>query len=162
MPDRRGSHDRAVLRGGTIPGIDTAAPHALHSAHLACATESVEIAQGTSDLSARTEQTAANLQKAASSMDELSATIRQTADHSELANKLSTMASEVATRGGQAVEQVVTTTMGRIVDSVLATGVLIGEISRAAHEQSAGAAISLKDQAERLAMSVSQFEFGGR
>jgi methyl-accepting chemotaxis protein len=76
-------------------------------------------------------------------------------------------------------------TMNRIVDSVRETGVLIGEISRAAQEQSAGvgqvnesvgeldgmtqqnaalveqsaaAAMSLKDQAERLASAVNQFE----
>ncbi|RPH40736.1 MAG: chemotaxis protein, partial [Burkholderiales bacterium] len=242
-------------------------------------TASVEIAQGNSDLSVRTEQTSANLQRAASSMEELSATIRQTADHSEQADRLSSVASEVAVRGGQAVEQVVATmagitessrkiadiigvidgiafqtnilalnaaveaarageqgrgfavvasevrtlaqrsadaareiksliedsvsrveqgsrlvgeagsTMGRIVDSVRETGVLIGEITRAANEQSAGvglvnesvgeldgmtqqnaalveesaaAALSLKDQAERLAAAVSQFEFARR
>ncbi|MFM1990695.1 MAG: hypothetical protein RJA99_3652 [Pseudomonadota bacterium] len=242
-------------------------------------TASVEIAQGNSDLSTRTEQTAANLQRAASSMAQLSATIRQTAEHSEQAERLSSVASDVAIRGGQAVEQVVATmaeitqssrkiadiigvidgiafqtnilalnaaveaarageqgrgfavvasevrtlaqrsagaareikslieesvgrveqgsrlvgeageTMGRIVESVRETGVLIGEISRAANEQSTGvglvnrsvgeldamtqqnaalveesaaAAITLKDQAERLAGAVSQFEFGGR
>jgi methyl-accepting chemotaxis protein len=230
-------------------------------------------------LSIRTEQTSANLQRAASSMAQLSSTIRQTADHSEQANRLSSVAPEVAVRGGQAVEQVVDTmagitqssrkiadiigvidgiafqtnilalnaaveaarageqgrgfavvasevrtlakrsadaareiksliedsvsrveqgsrlvgeagaTMGRIVDSVRETGVLIGEISRAANEQSAGvglvnasvgeldgmtqqnaalveesaaAALSLKDQAERLAGAVSQFEFALR
>jgi methyl-accepting chemotaxis protein len=238
-------------------------------------TASVEIAQGNGDLSERTELTAANLQKTASSMEELAATVRQTAEHAGDADRLSTVASEVATRGGQAVEQVVSTmaeitqssrkiadiigvidgiafqtnilalnaaveaarageqgrgfavvasevrmlaqrsagaareikslieesvsrveqgsrlvadagaTMNRIVDSVRETGVLIGEISRAAQEQSAGvgqvnesvgeldgmtqqnaalveqsaaAAMSLKDQAERLASAVNQFE----
>jgi methyl-accepting chemotaxis protein len=236
---------------------------------------SVEIAQGNGDLSERTEQTAANLQKTASSMEELAATVRQTAEHAGDADRLSTVASEVATRGGQAVGQVVSTmaeithssrkiadiigvidgiafqtnilalnaaveaarageqgrgfavvasevrtlaqrsagaareikslieesvsrveqgsrlvadagtTMSRIVDSVRETGVLIGEISRAAQEQSAGvglvnesvgeldgmtqqnaalveesaaAAMSLRDQAERLAAAVNQFE----
>jgi methyl-accepting chemotaxis protein len=238
-------------------------------------TASVEIAQGNGDLSERTEHTAANLQKTASSMERLAATVRQTAEHASHADRLSSVASEVATRGGQAVEQVVSTmaditqssrkiadiigvidgiafqtnilalnaaveaarageqgrgfavvaaevrtlaqrsagaareikslieesvgrveqgsrlvaeagaTMGRIVGSVRETGVLIGEISRAAQEQSAGvglvnesvgeldgmtqqnaalveqsaaAALSLKDQAERMAAAVGQFE----
>ncbi|MEI7443670.1 MAG: methyl-accepting chemotaxis protein [Burkholderiales bacterium] len=288
----RGAGERLRLDLAAVR-VDTPAARDLHAAltrigttlrEVAVAAESVrtasvEIAQGNSDLSARTEQTAANLQRAASSMEELSATIRQTAEHSGQANQLSSVASEVATRGGRAVEQVVTTmaeitqssrkiadiigvidgiafqtnilalnaaveaarageqgrgfavvasevrtlaqrsadaareikslieesvgrveqgsrlvgeageTMGRIVESVRETGVLIGEITRAANEQSAGvgmvnesvgeldgmtqqnaalveqsaaAAISLKDQAERLASSVSQFEFGAR
>ncbi len=240
---------------------------------------SAEIAQGSGDLSSRTEQTAANLQKAASSMEQLSATIRHTAEHAEQADRLSSAASEVATHGGRAVEQVVSTmaeitqssrkiaeiitvidgiafqtnilalnaaveaarageqgrgfavvaaevrtlaqrsaeaareikglieesvgrveqgsllvgeagaTMGRIVESVRGTGALIGEISRAAREQSAGvgmvnqsvaeldgmtqqnaamveqsaaAAMSLREQAERLAGAVSQFELSRR
>ena len=80
-------------------------------------------------------------------------------------------------------------TMGRIVESVRGTGALIGEISRAAQEQSAGvgtvnqsvgeldamtqqnaamveqsaaAAISLREQAERLAGAVAQFELARR
>jgi methyl-accepting chemotaxis protein len=270
-PLGRDLHSALTRIGGTLREVAVSAE--------SVRTASVEIAQGNSDLSVRTEQTSANLQRAASSMEELSATIRQTADHSEQANRLSSVASEVAVRGGQAVEQVVETmagitqssrkiadiigvidgiafqtnilalnaaveaarageqgrgfavvasevrtlaqrsadaareiksliedsvnrveqgsrlvgeagaTMGRIVDSVRETGVLIGEISRAANEQSAGvglvnesvgeldgmtqqnaalveesaaAALSLKDQAERLAAAVSQFEFGRR
>jgi methyl-accepting chemotaxis protein len=270
-PLGRELHAALVRIGGTLREVAAAAE--------SVRTASVEIAQGNSDLSQRTEQTAANLQKAASSMEQLASTIGQTAEHAGRADRLSSVASEVATRGGQAVEQVVSTmaditqssrkiadiigvidgiafqtnilalnaaveaarageqgrgfavvasevrtlaqrsaeaareikslieesvgrveqgsrlvgeagaTMGRIVDSVRETGVLIGEISRAAHEQSSGvalvnrsvgeldgmtqqnaalveqsaaAAISLKDQAERLASAVSQFEFGRR
>jgi methyl-accepting chemotaxis protein len=288
----RGEGDRLRLDVSAVR-VDTPLGRDLHSALLRVGgvlrevaasseqvrTASVEIAQGNGDLSERTEQTAANLQKTASSMEELAATVRQTADHASQADRLSSVASEVATRGGQAVEQVVDTmaqitqssrkiadiigvidsiafqtnilalnaaveaarageqgrgfavvaaevrtlaqrsadaareikslieesvgrveqgsrlvgeagaTMGRIVDSVRETGVLIGEISRAAQEQSAGvslvnasvgeldamtqqnaalveqsaaAALSLKDQAERLATAVGEFEFAAR
>jgi methyl-accepting chemotaxis protein len=208
-------------------------------------------------------------------MEQLAATVRQTADHASQAEQISLTASQVATRGGEAVGQVVATmgeitqssrkigdiigvidgiafqtnilalnaaveaarageqgrgfavvasevrtlaqrstdaareikslieesvgrveqgsrlvgeagaTMSRIVESVRETGTLIGEISRATQEQSAGvglvnesvgeldgmtqqnaalveqsaaAAISLKDQAERLAHAVGQFD----
>ena len=284
----RGADDRVRLDLSQVR-VDTSLGRALHGAlerigsvlrEVSLTSESVrtasgEIAQGNADLSERTEQTAANLQKTASSMEELAATVRQTADHAGRAEQISIAASEVASRGGQAVEQVVATmgeiahsshkigdiigvidgiafqtnilalnaaveaarageqgrgfavvaaevrtlakrstdaaheiktlieesvgrveqgtrlvgeagaTMQRIVESVRETGTLIGEISRAAHEQSAGvglvnesvgeldgmtqqnaalveqsaaAAISLKDQAERLARAVSQFE----
>ena len=80
-------------------------------------------------------------------------------------------------------------TMGRIVESVRETGALVGEITRASQEQSDGvdlvdrsvgeldamtqqnaalveqsaaAAMSLRDQAERLAQAVSRFEFARR
>jgi methyl-accepting chemotaxis protein-2 (aspartate sensor receptor) len=43
-------------------------------------TASTEIASGNLDLSQRTEQTASNLQNAASSMNQLTGTVRQTAE----------------------------------------------------------------------------------
>src|SRR5881392_671964 len=70
---------------------------------------SAEIATGNQDLSARTEQTAANLQQAASSMEQLTGTVRQSADSARQANQLATSAAEVAARGGQLVEEVVST-----------------------------------------------------
>jgi len=118
-PLGRNLHDALMRIGSTLQEVAAAAE--------SVRTASVEIAQGNSDLSSRTEQTAANLQKAASSMEELSATIRQTADHSEQANKLSTVASDVATRGGQAVEQVVTT-MAEITQSSRKIADIIGVI----------------------------------
>nr|WP_255719415.1 Cache 3/Cache 2 fusion domain-containing protein [Pelomonas sp. P8] len=72
-------------------------------------TASTEIASGNLDLSQRTEQTASNLQNAASSMSELTGTLRQTADSARTANQLVQSAAAAATRGGEVVGQVVTT-----------------------------------------------------
>ncbi len=72
-------------------------------------TASSEIATGNLDLSQRTEQTASNLQNAASSMSELTGTVRQTADSARTANQLVQSAVSAATRGGEVVGQVVTT-----------------------------------------------------
>ena len=70
---------------------------------------STEVASGNQDLSSRTEQTAGSLQQAASSMDELTSTIRHSADAANQAHGLANSASEIATRGGRVVSQVVTT-----------------------------------------------------
>jgi methyl-accepting chemotaxis protein len=72
-------------------------------------TAAVEIANGNHDLSARTEQTASNLQSTASSMGQLTDTVRQSADSARTANQLASSAAEVAQRGGSVVSQVVST-----------------------------------------------------
>ena len=68
-----------------------------------------EVAHGNQDLSTRTEQTAGSLQQAASSMDELTSTLRHSAEAATQAHGLAHTASEIATRGGQVVSQVVST-----------------------------------------------------
>ena len=68
-----------------------------------------EIAAGNSDLSSRTEEQAASLEETASSMEELTATVKQNADNAKQANEQTISASNVATRGGEVVQQVVTT-----------------------------------------------------
>jgi len=72
-------------------------------------TASTEIAAGNHDLSARTEQTASNLQQAAASMVQLTGTVRQTAESASTAHQLAGSAAEVAQRGGSVVAQVVST-----------------------------------------------------
>ncbi len=72
-------------------------------------TASAEIASGNQDLSGRTEQTAINLQHAASSMDQLTNAVKQSADASHQANQLAASAGIVAARGGDVVSQVVST-----------------------------------------------------
>ena len=90
-------------------------------------TASAEIATGNHDLSARTEQTASNLQEVAASMTQLTGTVRQTADSAMTANQLSSSAAETAQRGGSVMGQVVST-MGEISDSSRRIADIIGTI----------------------------------
>lgn len=73
---------------------------------------STEIAQGNQDLSDRTEQTASNLQRSASSMAALTNTVEQSAENARQANQLAMNASAVAIKGGEVVAQVVDTMQG--------------------------------------------------
>ncbi|HJU41117.1 MAG TPA: methyl-accepting chemotaxis protein, partial [Tahibacter sp.] len=68
-----------------------------------------EIASGNADLSTRTEQQAASLEETASSMEELTSTVRQNAENARQANQLVLGASDVATKGGAVVDEVVAT-----------------------------------------------------
>ncbi|MET3477293.1 methyl-accepting chemotaxis protein [Variovorax atrisoli] len=77
------------------------------------ATASSQIASGTQDLSSRTEEQASSLEQTAASMEELTSTVKQNADSARQANQLAVFASEVATKGGMVVSQVVDT-MGSI------------------------------------------------
>jgi len=75
-----------------------------------------EIAQGNSDLSRRTEQAASNVQETASSMAQMTATVKSNAETALQANTLAGNASDAAARGGKAVSQVVNT-MNAITES---------------------------------------------
>ncbi|WP_310740819.1 methyl-accepting chemotaxis protein [Aquincola sp. J276] len=90
-------------------------------------TAASEIAAGNADLSGRAEQTAANLQLTASSMDRLTGTVRQTAESATVANGLASSAANAALRGGNVVGQVVTT-MEAISDSSRKIVDIIGTI----------------------------------
>ncbi|HYD60891.1 MAG TPA: methyl-accepting chemotaxis protein [Noviherbaspirillum sp.] len=90
-------------------------------------TASSEIAQGNMDLSARTEDQASSLQMTASSMEELTSTVKHNADNASQANKLAATASEVAVKGGAVVSQVVET-MGSINESAKKIVDIIGVI----------------------------------
>ena len=73
------------------------------------ATAAGQIAAGNSDLSERTEKQAGSLEETASSMEELTATVKHNRDNALQANQLAQSASTVARKGGQAVAQVVDT-----------------------------------------------------
>ena len=77
------------------------------------ASASSQIASGNLDLSSRTEEQASALQQTAASMEQMTSTVRQNADNARTANQLAVSASELASRGGQVVDQVVST-MGDI------------------------------------------------
>ena len=82
----------------------------------AIAAASSQIAQGNLDLSARTEQQVASLEKTTASMETLAATVCENGEHARQANTLALSASDVATHGGAVVSQVVAT-MASINDS---------------------------------------------
>jgi len=68
-----------------------------------------DITAGSSDLSSRTEQQAASLEETAASMEELTSTVKQNAENARQASQLAQNASETARRGGNVVENVVST-----------------------------------------------------
>jgi methyl-accepting chemotaxis protein len=86
-----------------------------------------EIAQGHTDLSARTEEQASSLEETAASMEEMTATVSQNAENAKRANELAKQTSGVAQQGGQAVREVVGT-MNGITESSKKIGDIIGVI----------------------------------
>ncbi len=72
-------------------------------------TASAEISSGNADLSSRTESQANSLQETSSSMASLSDTVKQNADNAKQANHLADIASGVAVKGGEVVNQVIGT-----------------------------------------------------
>ncbi|MDR3004508.1 MAG: methyl-accepting chemotaxis protein [Acidovorax sp.] len=81
----------------------------IHQGSDSIATASQQIASGNQDLSSRTEQQASSLEETAASLEELTSTVQQNASNSRTANQLAASASQVAVRGGEAVNQVVDT-----------------------------------------------------
>ncbi|MBS1169116.1 MAG: putative methyl-accepting chemotaxis protein [Burkholderiaceae bacterium] len=73
----------------------------------AIATATAQIASGNQNLSTRTEEQASSLEETASSMEQLTSTVRQNAENASQANQLAISASDIATNGGNAVQEVV-------------------------------------------------------
>lgn len=73
---------------------------------------SSEVALGNMDLSHRTEETSTNLQGAANALTELTDNVSQSAESAQQANRLASCASLAATKGGEVVQQVVSTMDG--------------------------------------------------
>jgi methyl-accepting chemotaxis protein len=66
-----------------------------------------QIARGNDDLSQRTQEQAAALEETASSMEQMTATVKQNADNARRANQLSANARQHAEKGGSVVQRVV-------------------------------------------------------
>jgi methyl-accepting chemotaxis protein len=88
---------------------------------------SSEIAQGNADLSTRTEQQASSLEETASSMEEITSTVRLNAENANQANGLASQASQVASNGGDLIQEVVVT-MSSINESSQKIADIIGVI----------------------------------
>ncbi|HVL77372.1 MAG TPA: methyl-accepting chemotaxis protein [Noviherbaspirillum sp.] len=88
---------------------------------------SSNIAEGSADLSARTEQQASSLEETAAAMEELTSTVNNNAESARTATQLASSASEVAEKGGVAVNNVVRTMEG-IKDSARKIADIIGVI----------------------------------
>ena len=127
---------------------------------------SSEVAQGNHDLSQRTEHTAGALQEAASSLAALTDSVQANTQATHSAGQLAQSARGVAERGGQAVQQVVETMEGingssrRIAGINTAIAGLDGATQQnsALVEESAAAAASLREQAQRLLGEVAAFK----
>ena len=91
------------------------------------ATGATQIAGSNMDLSQRTEEQASSLQSTAAAMEQIASTVAHNADTSRQANSLAATVSNVAERGGEVVNQVVTT-MQDITDSSRKINDIIGVI----------------------------------
>ncbi|RLM26706.1 chemotaxis protein [Brenneria alni] len=87
------------------------------------ATGAGQIAIGNTDLSQRTEEQASNLQQTAASMEQMNTTIKQNTDTVHMASELANSASATAAKGGEVVNNVVST-----MEDISASSRKIGDI----------------------------------
>ena len=99
----------------------------------AVGTAARELSHGNDDLSQRTQQQAAALEETASSMEEMTATVKQNADNARQANQLAVGAREQAERGGAVVHRAVSA-MGEINTSSRKIADIIGVIDEIAFQ----------------------------
>jgi methyl-accepting chemotaxis protein len=125
----------AELCGGVNSMLDTmsAVVATITDSCGSLATAAREIAMGNTDLSQRTEEQASSLEETSASLEELTATVRQNADNAQQANKLAASASDIATKGGTVVGEVVDT-MDAITQSSRKINDIIGVIDEIAFQ----------------------------
>ena len=109
---RINDHGAVSASGIALQGAVTILSGAMHRVRTevdAIVDASADIAGANLDLSSRTGQQASSLRATATSMAELTGTVRQNADNARSANTLAVSASSVAVQGGAVVAQVVDT-----------------------------------------------------
>jgi methyl-accepting chemotaxis protein len=107
-------------------GLSTTVAEIAASAE-AIASASSEISTGNLDLSHRTEEQAVALERTASSMEQLTSTVRLNAENAQQASTLAGNASQIAEKGGAVVGRVVST-MNQINESAKSIADIIGVI----------------------------------
>ena len=96
-------------------------------------TGSGEIAAGGADMSDRTARQAGSLQEAAANMTQLAHTVQMTAGNADLASRQALSATQLAQRGGEAVQEVVHSMQG-IADSARRIGEIVGVVDSIAFQ----------------------------
>ncbi|MGB9990077.1 methyl-accepting chemotaxis protein [Massilia sp. SM-13] len=116
--DSRGNNEIGQLLAalGKMRSSLAAIVSEVHTGTDMIASASRQIAAGNLDLSERTSGQASSLEQTASSMEQLTSTVGQNAENARQARRLAVSASEVASRGGAVVADVVQT-MGSISES---------------------------------------------
>ena len=89
----------------------------------AVATAATQIAAGNTDLSSRTEEQASSLQETAASIEEMTATVNLNAQNATQASGVAATAADVARKGGEAVDEVVS-----MMEGIQASSRKIGDI----------------------------------
>jgi methyl-accepting chemotaxis protein len=107
--------------------------HEVRSGVDTIATASTQIAQGSADLSRRTESQASALQQTAASMEQIAGTVNHSSDSARQAAGLAAQAREAATQGGEVVRAMVQT-MGAIGESSQRIGAITGVIDSLAFQ----------------------------
>ncbi|WP_245392551.1 methyl-accepting chemotaxis protein [Salinicola halimionae] len=126
--------DRSLL--SAIEGMRRHLAESMGNIRYASSTITVGVGQihnGNQDLAARTEQQAASIGETASSMEELTQTVRQNADNARQASGLAGEARTTAAEGGEMMDQVVSTMQG-ITDSSRQVTEIVGVIDSIAFQ----------------------------
>ncbi|WP_286900340.1 Tar ligand binding domain-containing protein, partial [Achromobacter sp. UBA2119] len=92
-----------------------------------------EIAAGGADMSERAARQAGSLQEASANMTQLAHTVQMTAGNADLASRQAVSATQLAQRGGQAVDEVVHSMQG-IADSARRIGEIVGVVDSIAFQ----------------------------
>ncbi|WP_019700858.1 methyl-accepting chemotaxis protein, partial [Paracidovorax oryzae] len=116
IPARQGDATSLMAQLRSMRDQLAAMVAAIHESAESVSSAALQIAQGNSDLSARTEGQAGALQQTAASMEQLNGTVRQNAGNALEADRVAQAASRVAAQGGAVVTEVVDT-MQQIQDS---------------------------------------------